>query len=150
MPPHPPLNFFVAYDQADEDLQKELLNHLASWERQRTITIWSHDHITVGQEIDGETIIHLEQADLVLLLLSAPYLASHQYEIVVPRALQQYQAGKTHVIPILLRPVDLTDTPLSSLKLLPSNAPAVINWPHRDDAFLNIQQGKPISRRVLQ
>lgn len=29
MPPRPPLNFFVAYDQADANLQKELLNHLA-------------------------------------------------------------------------------------------------------------------------
>jgi tetratricopeptide (TPR) repeat protein len=140
MPPRPPLNFFVAYDQADANLQKELLNHLASWERQGTITIWSWDQITVGQEIDGETISYLEQADVVLLLLSARYLASHQYDIVVPRALEQQRAGKTRLIPILLYPVDLTDTPLDSLKLLPSNAQSVIDWPHRDSAFLDILQ----------
>jgi hypothetical protein len=145
--PRPPLNFFIAYDQADADLQKELLNYLTPWERQRVITIWSHDHIIAGQEIDNATISHLEQADLVLLLLSANYLASNQYDIVVQRALELHQAEKTHLIPILLRPVDLTTTPLAPLQILPPNAQPVIKWSPREDAFFAIQQG---IKRVIE
>ncbi len=139
--PRSPLNLFCAYNQADVELQQELLTHLALWKRKNIINIWSHDQIQAGREADNEMIVHLEQADLVLLLLSANFLASDEYDLVVERALKLQMVGKTRVIPILLRPVDLTDTPLALLKLLPTNGQAVTNWPRRDNAFWDIQRG---------
>src|SRR5450432_402487 len=116
--PRSPLNLFCAYNQADAELQQELLTHLAIWKRKDIISIWSHDQIQPGRDADREIIEHLEQADLVLLLLSANFLASDEYDLVVARALELQKAGKARVIPILLRPVDLSDTPLAPLKML--------------------------------
>jgi hypothetical protein len=45
------------------------------------------------------------------------------------------------VIPIVLRPVDLTDTPFSKLQALPKDAKPVTSWTNQDEAFVNIAQG---------
>lgn len=139
--PRSPLNLFCAYNQADAELQQELLTHLAIWKRKDIISIWSHDQIQTGRDADREIIEHLDQADLVLLLLSADFLASDEFDLVITRALELQKAGKARVIPILLRPVDLTDTLLAPLKVLPTDKRAVINWPQTDNAFVDIQQG---------
>jgi hypothetical protein len=49
----------------------------------------------------------LEQASLILLLVSADFLASdYCYEVEMQRALALHEAGRARVIPIAVRPAE--------------------------------------------
>ena len=66
---------------------------------------------------------HLDTASVILLLISADFLASdYCYGIEMKRALERQATGQARVIPILVRPVDLKAVPFANLQALPTDA----------------------------
>ena len=63
------------------------------------------------------------------------------------QAIQRHQENTAYVIPILLRPVDWTDTPFSQIQMLPTNAKPVTSWSNTDEAYRDIAIG--IRRAVV-
>jgi hypothetical protein len=59
----------------------------------------------------------------------------HCYEVEIRRAIARHQAGEAHVIPILLRPVNLTGELFGDIPVLPQNGIAVTLWDNQDEAF---------------
>ncbi len=57
------------------------------------------------------------------------------------RALQRHDAKSAHVIPILLRSVDLNHAPFEKLEALPSDGKPVTAWSDQDAALTDIAQG---------
>ena len=57
------------------------------------------------------------------------------------RALAKHKTGTARVIPIILRPIDLENTPFYKLQVLPTGARAVTSWTNRDEAFLDVTMG---------
>ena len=55
--------------------------------------------------------------------------------------MERHQVGTAQVIPILLRPVDWTGAPFSTLQALPKDAKPVTSWPNQDEAFADIASG---------
>ncbi len=81
-------------------------------------------------------------ADIILLLVSADFLASNYCnDVEVTHAMKRHEAGEARVIPVILRPVDWKGTPFSKLQALPKNAKPVTKWSDRDEAFLNVAEG---------
>ncbi len=75
-------------------------------ERRGLLDAWHDRRITSGEEWSGQISDSLERADIVLLLISADFMASdYCYEIETKRALELHAAGKAVVIPVILRPV---------------------------------------------
>jgi hypothetical protein len=92
-----------------------------------------------GTAIDQEIAQRLEQSDIVLLLVSADFLASdYCYSVELRRALERHQQNLTRVVPIILRPVDWQHSPIGELKALPRDGKPVTNWRIRDAAFENV------------
>ena len=109
-----PVEVFYSYAHEDEALCNELEKHLSLLQRQRLITAWHDRHILPGTDWAQAIDEHLERASVILLLISADFLASdYCYGIEMQRALERHQANEARVIPILLRPVDLERGPLS-------------------------------------
>ena len=63
------------------------------------------------------------------------------YEKEMARALERHRAGDAVVVPVLLRPVDWKQSPLSALQALPKDARPVTLWPNVDEALLNVAEG---------
>src|SRR5437773_2327810 len=57
------------------------------------------------------------------------------------RAMARHVANEARVVPVLLRPVDWTGAPFSSLQMLPSNAIPVSSWSNRDEALQDVARG---------
>ena len=140
------MNVFYSYAHEDEELRTRLEKHLALLKRQGLIVGW-HDHlISPGIEWAQEIDIHLNTADIILLLISPSFLASdYCYSIEMKRALERHEAGEARVLPVILRPVDWKEEPtLSKLQALPTNGKPVTSWPNPplyDQAFLDIEKG---------
>ena len=76
--------------------------------------------IGAGREWKGEISRALEAANIILLMVSPSFVASdYCYDIEMARAMERRESGDSVVIPIILRPVDWTNThsPNSSLSL---------------------------------
>ncbi|MCU0547782.1 MAG: toll/interleukin-1 receptor domain-containing protein [Leptolyngbya sp. Prado105] len=138
------LTLFYSYAHADETLRDELDKHLKLLQHQGIITAWHNRDITAGTERATAIDAHLNTADIILLLISANFLASdYCYETELTRALDRHTQGKARIIPILLKPCDWESAPFGKLQALPiahgAGAKAVTTW--NNQAFLAIAQG---------
>lgn len=136
------LRLFYSYSHKDETLRDELETHLKLLQRQGLIQPWHDRRILPGDEWAGDIDDNLNRADIILLLISADFIASdYCYDLEMKRAMERHQAGEARVIPIIVRPTDWKDTPFSKLQCLPKDGKAVTQWVNRDGAWLNVEQG---------
>src|SRR5271157_979190 len=146
--PRQAIRLFYSYSHKDEELRKELEDHLSLLRRQGFVSGWHDRMIGAGEEWKGQLDKNLEEAQIILLLISPSFLASdYCYDIETKRALDRHDNGEATVIPILLRPVDWEGAPFARLQGLPIDLRPVTTWPNRDEAFRNIAQG---IRRVVE
>ena len=139
---------FFSYSHKDEALRDDLATHLSLMKRRGVIEAWHDREITAGSEWANAIDDNLNAADIILLLVSANFLASdYCYDIEMQRAMERHEAKEARVIPIILKPSDWSDAPFGKLQALPKNAKAVTTWQDQDEAFLNVAQG---IRRVVE
>jgi WD40 repeat protein len=140
--PHAVLTLFYCYARKDKALRDEIDVHLASLHSSHLITSWHDAMIVPGANWEHEIDIHLNAANIILLLVSPDFLKSdYCYGWEMQRAIERHTKGEAHVIPILLRPSDWEDTPFSTLQMLPTDAKPVTQWTDQDAAFTDIAHG---------
>jgi TIR domain/MalT-like TPR region/NB-ARC domain len=136
------VKLFYSYSHKDEKLRAKLEDHLATLKRGGLIETWHDRKIGAGTEWAGAIDEHLNEADIILLLVSSGFLASdYCSDVEVVRALERHEAGEACVIPVILRPCDWGHAPFGKLQALPEDGVPVIEWPRRDAAFLNVTLG---------
>ena len=135
-----PLKLFYSYSHKDEPLRNQLDTHLKILQRQKLIHPWHDRCIPAGKDWAKEIDDNLKRADIILLLISADFIASdYCYEIELKQAMERHQANKARVIPIILRHADWSNTPFSNLQAFPTNAKPITSWSDRDEAWLNVE-----------
>jgi len=88
------------------------------------------------------TLPDLEQANLILLLVSADFIASdYCYDIDMGRALERHEAREARVIPVIVRDVSWQAALFEKLPALPKDDKAVTTWPNKDTAWRNVAEG---------
>jgi hypothetical protein len=136
-----PVIVFYSYAHEDEALLDQLKKHLSDLRHQGFIAEWYDRQILPGMDWAGEIHKHLNEAHLVLLLISAEFLASdYCYGIEANIALERHDRGLCRVIPVLLRPTDWENSRFARLQYLPGKK-AVTQYENRDEAFREIAKG---------
>ncbi len=137
-----PVEVFYSYAHEDEAFRDKLEKHLSLLRQQGLITAWHDRHIIPGTDWSQAIDEHLERASVILLLISAEFLASEYcYGLEMTSALQRHEANEARVIPILLRSVDWKSAPFGHLHALPKGDKPITNWSNRDRAFTNVATG---------
>jgi tetratricopeptide (TPR) repeat protein len=138
-----PFRVFFSYSHEDDKLRAGLEKHLSLLRREGAIESWTDHEIRPGQEWEKEIFAALEKADIVLLLVSASFIASDFcYSREMTCAVERHDAGSARVVPILLRPCDWKTAPFAKLQALPAGAKPVTDWRgQRDKAFLSVAEG---------
>ena len=109
-----PVEVFYSCAHEDEAFRHTLEKHLSLLRRQGLIKAWHDRHILPGIDWAQAIDEHLESASVILLLVSADFLASDYCSgVEMKRALERHQANQARVIPILLRPTDWQDAPFA-------------------------------------
>jgi len=135
------ISVFVSYSHKDEELQSQLQVHLAMLKRQGVIDVWHDRRIVPGGEIDPTIGAALEEAQVILLLVSPDFLASdYCYNREMQRALEQHVSGEARVLPIILRPCDWHGAPFGKLLATPKDGKPIVKWANIDEAFLEVTQ----------
>jgi internalin A len=137
-----PLKLFYSYAQKDERLRDRMETHLKILERRGLISSWHDRLIRPGDEWSREIDVNFEMADIILLLVSADFMASdYCYSKEMVNALERHDAGKARVIPVILRDVNWKGAPFAKLQALPKNGQAVELWSNRDSAWRDVSEG---------
>jgi hypothetical protein len=141
-PSRTPVEIFSSYSHKDEKLRNQLEQHLSLLKHQGLITGWHDRKIGAGTEWEGQIDQHLNAAHIILLLVSADFLASRYcYDVEMKRAMERHDAGEARVIPVILRPCDWHKALFGKLQALPKDALPVTKWKNRDEAFTDVARG---------
>ena len=139
--PKHPLQVFFSYAHKDEKLRDELAKQLDILERQDDIATWHDRRIEPGEEWAGKIAENLKAANLILLLVSADFLASdYIQDVELQHALTRHEEKTARVVPIILRPCLWKESKLAQLQVLPTNGKPITSnaWPDHDTAWLNV------------
>jgi subtilisin family serine protease len=132
---------FCSYSHRDASLWEEMKAHLSSLERAQLIEVWSDELIEAGAAWEDEIYKQLDAADVVLLLVSAYFLASDFcYSTELKSALDRHATGDAKVIPIRARPVTLAGTPLEELQALPPGAKPITSFDDPHEAWAAVTE----------
>jgi TPR repeat protein len=138
----PSLKVFIVYARKDSRLLQDLRAHLSLLRRQQLIADWHDRDIDAGDDWRTEISEHLEAADVVLLLISAHFLASdYCFEIEMKRAVERHEQGSVVIVPVALRPCDWTSLPIADFQGLPTDLRPVTSWPDRHAAWADVARG---------
>lgn len=133
-----PLSAFIAYARADERLLNRFRTHLSALRREGKISDWHDREIRAGQDWEGKIEKELEEADLVLLLVSPDFINSNYcYDKEMTRALERHNRGTATVVPVIVRPADWKSTPLGKLQAVPRDAKPVVEWRPQDKGWVD-------------
>ncbi|MCC5664367.1 toll/interleukin-1 receptor domain-containing protein [Nostoc sp. CHAB 5784] len=148
--PHQAIEVFYSYAHEDEKLRDKLEKHLTPLKREGVITGWHDRKIGAGKEWQNEIDTHLDSSQIILLLVSANFIASdYCWDVEVKRAMERHESKEARVIPIILDFVDWQSAPFGKLQALPEGGRAVKKWGSRDAAFLSVAQGIRIVAKEL-
>ncbi len=121
-----PLKLFLSYSHADEGIKGELLKHLEPLKRLKLLDVWHDRKLAAGDEWEGEIAKNLEEADIILLLVSIDFINSkYCYDIELERALERHAERAAVVVPVIVRNCMWQHTPFAKLQVLPKDAKAI-------------------------
>jgi hypothetical protein len=139
-----PAKVFVSYSHEDENLRAALQTHLALLERQQVLEAWSDRKITAGGNWKLEIDKNLAEADIIVLLVSADFIASdYCFGIEMATALErsEHNVSEAIVIPVIVRACDWHSAPFAKLQALPKDGRAVTSCENVDEAWAEVARG---------
>lgn len=127
---------FFSYSHKDEDLRNELETHLSLLKRQGVVSSWHDRRISAGSDFDRMIFSELESSHIILLLVSAHFLASNYcYEKEMARAIEKHNDGSCVLIPVILHPCDWHSSPFGHLRATPTDGKPVSMFANQHEAF---------------
>ena len=137
-----PATVFYSYSHKDERLRRELEAHLALLRREGLISERHDRQIPPGEEWQARIDENMKSADVILLLVSAEFIASEYcWSNEMSEAIERHNSGTARVIPVIVRPVDWSRAVFGKLQALPKNAKPITLWSNRDLAWVDVAQG---------
>ena len=131
-----PWQVFYSYSHKDEQLRDQLATYLAPLRQKSLITEWYDRKIEPGVNWDTEISSRLNQADLVLALLSPDFLASEYcFGVEMEQAFSRVKQGNSRLLPVLLRPCLWEESRFSALQMAPRDAKPLSSAPSIDEAL---------------
>ena len=99
------ITIFCCYAHEDEGLLNKLKGHLSPLRHLGLITVWYDRNISPGAVWEKEIKQHLNEAQIILLLISPDFMDSQYcYDVEMQHALERHENGEATVIPVILRP----------------------------------------------
>ena len=133
------INVFLSYSHKDEELKEALDNHLSALKRNGQIAVWNNRKIVGGQEWSEEIKQELNSAHIVLMLISADFIASDRiWTTEIKKAIERHYQKKATIIPIYCRPCDFKDMPFEKIQGLPKDAKPITSFAEIDTPLSEI------------
>jgi hypothetical protein len=136
-----PAALFICYSSKDTRWREGLRPSLNRLQRKGIIDFWYDRMVSAGTDWNNEIQQKLDESEIVLCLVSRDFLdAPYIEENELPKALDRHRAGKARLIPLIVRPCNWEDTPLSELQTATGDTRPLANWRNKDAAYMIIEK----------
>ena len=136
-------NLFYSYSHKDAQYRDDMETALSWLRRDNLLKDWSDQNILPGQSISKEVRKKMDEADILVFLLSPDFIASDECMKEWEYAKQLVARGKPIFrIPIILRACawqDLLNN--DDIKALPNDGKSVASFDDKDTAWLQVYEG---------
>jgi hypothetical protein len=134
------INVFYSYAHEDEAFVLELEKQLSVLKRLGIVATWFDREIRAGADWRERIDEHLDSAQVIVLMISADFVASaYCWDNEMITAMQRHTLGTAVVVPIVLRETAfLEKTPFGKLQMLPKDAKPVAQWPRADEVWESV------------
>lgn len=133
---------FVSYAHLDEKFRGELEFQLTILKNKGYLDWWTDQRLVPGDEWEEKIIEKLENADIILLLVSAYFLASpFCWGVELAKAINRHENGTARVVPVFVRDCATEETPLEKLHGVPRKDRPVSTWKDRHKAWTAVAKG---------
>ncbi len=129
---------FISYNHADDGYRKDLEKWIENLCESGLIDKWYDGDLTGGNHFWEKIIQKMQEADIILLLLSQEYLASNSCKKEMRYALSMKEK---RVIPIILKDCTWLDTETQKLLALPQNGKPINTWNPSEQAWASVYDG---------
>ena len=145
------IKLFISYSHKDEFYKNEFETHIKLLQRRGLITLWNDRKIIAGEDWKAEINNNLEEADIIVLMISADFINSdYCYDIEMTKAIQKHENKTAVVIPISLRKCNWNEAPFASIHAVPKDAKPVVLWNDRDEAWTSVSEEiEKVAKRKL-
>ncbi len=145
-----PVRAYVSYSHKDLKYRDELHATLSPFIRLDKLALWDDHTIDAGEDWNKVIFHQLAEADLVLCLISADFIASDFcYTQEFAAALAAHHKGEKTVVPILLRKCSWDDLPLAKIQGLPNQW--IASMTDKDEAWAEVSKSlKPAIQQAKQ
>jgi hypothetical protein len=131
-----PAHVFYSYSRHDLSPMTELDDRLSEMRSQGLIKTFWDRRLAPGSEWHSETTEELQDADIVLFLVSPDFLISRYcQQVELPKTLELHSYNLARAIPIILRSCEWHNTPLGRLQAIPNGGVPVLEWSCRNEAW---------------
>jgi hypothetical protein len=140
------IEIFIAYAQADAEgldlVFKAVYSRVKPLTQKKLVSMWDDRQIVAGTVAALETQKHLQAARIILLLISADFMASEFcYSDEMENLMKRHQAGEVCIIPILLREAYWQEASFGELQPLPAHGDFIQSANNKDRTLLIVADG---------
>lgn len=125
-----PVRVFISYAHLDRHHLDALRTHLSGLERSGQIECWWDGELELGRDWEPQIVTALRRADIVLLLLTAKFIASHfciDHELRLAR--ERESRGEIDLVPVRVETFDFVAHWLGRLQAVTFNGEPVAEAP---------------------
>jgi len=155
-----PKSIFISYSHDDLEYRKKLQQYLRNMERENLISIWQDGLIEPGTIWDTEIKNNLNNADIIIFLISQSLISStYSNEVELRTSLSNLTHKKSLILPVLIKncdyknwkafPTEITEelvqneTSISNFQFLPNSTEEqrllpINKWVFQEDAWVQI------------
>lgn len=134
-----PVKVFISYAHKDEQYKEELTKRLKPYESRNIIEAWDDRKMLPGQDWHTEINNRLQWANVILYLVSPDFMASDYInDVELAKAMERHHTGEQRLVPIIIRPSDLSILDISKFQAVPKNAKPVTTFNNQDEAWLDV------------
>jgi tetratricopeptide (TPR) repeat protein len=135
------MQVFISYSHNDRRLCDECKTHLAALSRVERVQAWRDDQILAGGAWRKDIKKALYDAHVVLLLISADFLASKFiWKMELPHALARHRRGECVVVPVIIKSVEGWRDVVGELQALPAGGKPIKSFRDRDSAWAEVMR----------
>ena len=141
-----PVRVFVSYRHADTRVLKDLRTSLGWLVNSSRITVFDDRQVLAGDDWDQVIKRELREADIIVLVVTAEFMASpYCTRVELRQALERRAEDGTRVIPIIAETCDWQALPIADIAALPkddkNNLKPLNKWGrHKDVALTQVAQ----------
>lgn len=127
---------FISYSHHNQDLKNEFRTMISPMEKEGHWKVWDDMWLLPGDKWNKEIVKHLNEANIIILMLTADFFAStYIYEVELTKAIQRHETDEALVIGILVSDCMWEETPLSNIEIVPKDGIPIDRSPNKNQIW---------------